>query len=600
VNPSDIEVIAVTDCGSTTTKAILIEKVDGVFRQTARGDAPTTVEAPEQDVTKGVLAALECIAAMRGRPLIDEDGRIIRPSRPGMGVDLYLSTSSAGGGLQMMVAGVVRKLSAKAAERAALGAGAIVADVIACDDVRPLHEQMERIRKIRPDMVLLSGGVDGGAALQVIEMAELLAAANPRPRFGDKFRLPVIYAGNADVRDQVMKTLDATCEVHATENLLKTVDDENLGPAREQVHELFLDHVMREAPGFGSLTEWTDEAVVPTPSAVGTMLTRQASVRDEAILCVDIGGATTDIFSVVHGYFTRTVSANLGMSYSATNVLLEAGFHNVSKWLPFSLEEPSMTDLVMNKTVRPTTIPDSAREVCVEHALAREALGLALRQHRDFTADSAPEDGRGMGRLNKEKRPGGLSMGDIDLIIGSGGVISHAPHPAQAMAVIIDGFEPEGITRIAKDAIFMLPHLGILADHLPEAAQSVFDRDCLKRLGTCVAPTGRMRSKKACLEYQLNLPDGSQVAGTLSQGQMARIPLAEDESGEMQIMPSRGFDVGNGPGKSWKSVVTGGPAGIVLDGRGRPIQWPEETGARRRAVSEWYRAMGVTFGEAAL
>ena len=236
MNWDDIEVIAVTDCGSTTTKAILIEKVDGVFRQTARGDAPTTVEAPEQDVTKGVLSALECIAAMRGRPLIDADRQIMRPSLPGKGVDLYLSTSSAGGGLQMMVAGVVRKLSAKAAERAALGAGAIVVDVIACDDERPLYEQMERIRRIRPDMVLFGGGTDGGASMQVVEIAELLAAADPRPRFGERFRLPVIFAGNIDVRDQVKAALESTSEVYVEENLLPTIDEENLSPARERVH----------------------------------------------------------------------------------------------------------------------------------------------------------------------------------------------------------------------------------------------------------------------------------------------------------------------------------------------------------------------------
>jgi hypothetical protein len=109
LKPEQARVIAITDCGSTTTKAILIEELDGEFRQTFRGDAPTTVEAPVEDVTQGVVAALEDLSAMSGRRIIDENRRIIRPGRNGEGVDLYLSTSSAGGGLQMLVAGVVRR-----------------------------------------------------------------------------------------------------------------------------------------------------------------------------------------------------------------------------------------------------------------------------------------------------------------------------------------------------------------------------------------------------------------------------------------------------------------------------------------------------------
>ena len=121
-----IHVILATDCGSTTTKAILIEKVDGVFRQTFRGEAPTTVEEPVADVTVGVINAATEVGELAGRKLVNEQGELIRPARDGEGCDIYISTSSAGGGLQMMVAGIVREMTAASAKRAALGAGAIV------------------------------------------------------------------------------------------------------------------------------------------------------------------------------------------------------------------------------------------------------------------------------------------------------------------------------------------------------------------------------------------------------------------------------------------------------------------------------------------
>jgi len=127
--------ILATDCGSTTTKAILIEYVDGEYRLTYRGEAPTTVEAPFEDVTRGVLNAAMEVEELSGRKILDDDS-IITPQKGDSGVDIYISTSSAGGGLQMMVAGVVKSMSGESAERAALGAGSIVMDVLASNDGR--------------------------------------------------------------------------------------------------------------------------------------------------------------------------------------------------------------------------------------------------------------------------------------------------------------------------------------------------------------------------------------------------------------------------------------------------------------------------------
>src|SRR5687767_9082873 len=175
LDPNKINVILATDCGSTTTKAILIERQrDGTYRQTFRGEAPTTVENPFADVTMGVINSVTEIAELANRKLVDEQGRLIRPARstPPEGCDIYISTSSAGGGLQMMVAGVVKEMTAASAKRAALGAGAIVMDVIASNDRRKPHEQIQRIRELRPDIMLISGGIDGGTTTHVVQIAE--------------------------------------------------------------------------------------------------------------------------------------------------------------------------------------------------------------------------------------------------------------------------------------------------------------------------------------------------------------------------------------------------------------------------------------------
>ena len=170
LDPSSIRSILATDCGSTTTKAILIERGAEGYRLVVRGEAPTTVEAPFEDVTRGVLNAVREVEELAGRKILDGE-RIVSPQRGEEGVDLFVSTSSAGGGLQMMVSGLVLQMTGESAQRAALGAGAIVMDVIALNDGRRPHEKIRRLRQLRPDMILLSGGTDGGDVKRVAEMA---------------------------------------------------------------------------------------------------------------------------------------------------------------------------------------------------------------------------------------------------------------------------------------------------------------------------------------------------------------------------------------------------------------------------------------------
>jgi uncharacterized protein (TIGR01319 family) len=602
LKPEDINVILATDCGSTTTKAILIEKRGEEYRLIVRGEAPTTVEAPFEDVTMGVLNAVGEVEELTGRKLIDDNGRIISPAKDNVGTDIYISTSSAGGGLQMMVAGVVRSMTAESAERAALGAGAIVMDVIASNDKRLPHQQIQRIRHLRPDMILLSGGIDGGTTTHVVEIAELIAAADPKPRLGIGYKLPIIYAGNVVAREAIKETLQDKVDLDIVDNIRPVLERENLLPAREKIHDLFMEHVMAQAPGYRKLMTWTDAPIMPTPGAVGLIIKTIADMEKIQAVGVDIGGATTDIFSVFRGVFNRTVSANLGMSYSISNVFAEAGLENVMRWVPFHMDERDLRNRVKNKMIRPTTIPQTMEELIFEQAIAKEALRLAFVQHKSFAtelkgiqqqrtiADAFDQSMSGLTLVN---------MMTLDMLIGSGGILSHAPRRQQAALMLIDGFLPEGITRLAVDSIFMMPQLGVLSTVHPKAATQVFDKDCLIHLGTCIAPVGESKEEREILKYEFTMPDGKTLEGSVKYGEMRRIPLGVDEKTgvpltcKVALEPHRGFDVGGGKGSRVEATMHGGVTGIVIDCRGRPFHLPEDDKIRVQKLKEWMIALDI-------
>ena len=501
---------------------------------------------------------------------------------------MYISTSSAGGGLQMMVGGVVKNMTGESAERAALGAGAIVMDILASNDGRLYHEKVKRIRELRPDMLLLSGGVDGGTITHVMQLAEIIKTSNPKPRLGSNYKLPVIYAGNIKAQDEIKQALDSICDLIMVENIRPTLEKENLQPSRDKIHDLFMEHVMAQAPGYDKLLKWTHVPIMPTPGAVGKIIKTIANNDNISVVGVDIGGATTDVFSVFDGEFNRTVSANLGMSYSICNVLAESGIENIKRWVSFNIDEFNLTNRIANKMIRPTTIPQTLEELKIEHALAREALRLSFEQHKNFAVSlKGVKKERTISDTFDQQSSGEtlVDMMKLDLIVGSGGVLSHAPKRMQSMRMLIDSFLPEGITQIAVDSIFMMPQLGVLSTVHEQAAIEVFHRDCLIILGSCIAPKVKnIKDKQLLFKYEI-FNKNKDIKGELFESDFIYLKLNLEEY-KIKIFPSKNVDVGNGYGVELDSVVKGGEVGIILDGRGRPLVF-KNNDDRKKQIENW-------------
>ena len=544
--------IIITDIGSTTTKALLlIENDDKKFCFKAIQNYPTTVEKPFEDVNIGVYNSIVLLEKETNISLLNKNSKSEKFSF----IDdvSYLTTSSAGGGLQILVVGLTLFDSASSAKRAAFGAGGVLLDVFAIDDKRSNLEKINLIKLLHPDIILFSGGTDGGAEAPIMRLGEVLMLGSPKPKFSIDSKLPLIYAGNSAVQNYIQDLFSDDYDLHIVPNIRPNLKSENLQPARDKIHELFMESVMEQAPGYAKLKKIVDSDIIPTPIGVLKSLEILSNQNEENILSVDIGGATTDIFSKILNTHYRTVSANYGMSYSISNVMKDAGFENVRRWLPKSIGPNYIRNYISNKMLNPTFTSDEDVLIAIEHAIAREAFRLAKKQHLDMNFNT-----KRLGYLDRLKETKKnkfveklyyadnlaketFALDDFGSFIGAGGVVSHTKNKLQAFHIIASGLEAKGITSIWRDKYFITPHLGKLAEIDPETASKILNDNALEKLGIVIKPFGlKWKNGKNVIDIQINDKNY-----TLKVGEYKFIQNEKNDELNVQFKMHKGFSINN-------------------------------------------------------
>lgn len=445
------------DVGSTFTKAALIGDGGGLL---ARAATATTV-GTGRDVLDGVLE----VCRRLGAALPGGAGAVPDPLDPAQR-DRVLVCSSAGGGLRLAVVGYERSVTAEAGHRVGLSAGARVVHVAA--GVLTTAGVAE-LRAARPDVILLVGGTDGGNAEVLVRNARRLA----RSRVG----APVVLAGNGAAQEEVLAELAATGRrVTVADNVLPRIGVVHPGPARAAIREVFLEHViggkgLSPGPRFARLVR------AATPDAVLAGVEVLADVAGSDVMVVDIGGATTDVYSVLtpqgedaslrkHVVATlwqaRTVEGDLGMRWGAPGVLEAAeaeALHEVAA-------DPALARWVERVHADPALLPADETERRADLRLATLAATVAARRHgRPGAPGDAP-------------RP----LKDVRLLLGSGGVLRHAPaeDADQVLAAVLGdhggGWRPPVEARTQVDTDYLLLAAGLLAREHPEVARAVAAR----------------------------------------------------------------------------------------------------------------------------
>jgi uncharacterized protein (TIGR01319 family) len=443
------------DFGSTYTKLRALDLGTGRLAATAQG--PSTVTT---DVNIGLDVALDALArSLGGLPRFAH----------------RLACSSAAGGLRMVTVGLVRELTAEAARQAALGAGARLTASFA---YRLTAGDVAQIVAEAPDILLLCGGTDGGNSTVVLHNARTLA--------GSAVQCPVVVACNREATDEVVAMLaDAGKSALATANVLPELDDLDIEPARSAIRDVFMRRIVA-AKGIERAAARFDQVLMPTPAAVleGARLLADGVPQRPGLgplLVIDPGGATTDVHSIGTGdpsqpgvvryglpepYAKRTVEGDLGMRYNAAGIVAAAGIDAIAADAGITVDAVNAALARLHANVE--TLPVDDAHFRLDEALARAAIRIAVKRH----AGTCETVYTAQGPVGMQR---GKDLGQVKLVIGTGGALVHARNPSAILdvAAASDGdpcsLRPQA-PRLAIDRHYLLYAAGLLAQVAPRVA----------------------------------------------------------------------------------------------------------------------------------
>ena len=453
VEPVETTVVACVDFGSTFTKAALVEVPSG--RLVAAAEHRTTIDT---DVLDGWDACLAELTAADPRAADAE----------------VLACSSAGGGLRIAVVGNEELVTAEAGRRVALSSGGRVVHV---SHGRLTRAEVTALRAAKPDVLLLVGGTDGGNQEVLLESATTLAKA--------RWRRPVVVAGNADAQDDVAKLLDdAGTPYVLADNVVPRIGVLAPESARAAIREMFLRHVIggKHLSKRDAGESFTSMVRGATPDVVLTAVELLADELGGDVVVVDVGGATTDVHSVVEvdpedaGLsrqvvatvpVSRTVEGDLGMRWSAVSTVEEG--------VAAGLLDPRFAEAAAVRQADPSYLPADDAGAEDDLTIAAAAVTLALRRHAGRSQVVFSPEGRIVERSGKDLR-------EVDLLVGSGGVLRHGvDDAADVLSRHLDadpgaGWQLPERPRTAVDRDYVLAPVGLLAAEHPGAARSLARR----------------------------------------------------------------------------------------------------------------------------
>jgi uncharacterized protein (TIGR01319 family) len=570
------------DVGTVTTRAALFDVVEGSYRFIASGHSPTTAVAPYRDISEGVRQAIEKLEVVTGRKFLGEAYQLILPSSGGAGVDTFAATHSAGPAIKTAVVALLDDVSLESTQRLAHSTYARVVETFGLNDTRKPEEQIDSLINFNPDLILLAGGTDGGAArsvqrlIETVGLACYLLPADKRPA--------LLFAGNQGLADEVRRSLQPlTSALGISANLRPGIEVEDLQPAHNALVELY-NHVRNtQMHGLDELNGWAGNTLLPTASAEGRIIRFLSTVYDSSkgVLGVDLGASAATVAAAFGGNLTLGVYPQLGLGEGLVNLLGYTRVEEIQKWIPLEIPAEAISDYLYQKSIHPASIPATPEDLAIEQAVARQSLQVAL----NIAGKDYP----------KKVRRAAIGLTPyFDPILAAGSVITRAPTLGQGLLLLLDAIQPVGITTVILDQNFLLPALGAAAIRNSILPIQILESGAFLGLATVVAPYVNARLGTPVLNARLTNRNGNENRVEVKQGALEIMPLPVGQSGRLYLEPLNHAELGLGarPPREDGIPVNGTALGVVIDARGRPLRLPAEDARRRDLIKKWLWTLG--------
>jgi hypothetical protein len=566
------QTILALDFGTASTRAALIDVVEGQFRHVASGQAPSTFNAPYFDVMEGMRHALEDLAAVTGRRMLNDNAQLISPvDQDGYGADLVAATVSGGPALRTALVGLLPEFSLGAARAVAASAYLDVVETFSLTDRRSPQQQIDAMVAARPDFILLAGGRDGGARESIIRLAETVGLG--AYRLGGT-RRHVLYLGNEALKERVSQMLKPIATVTTAPNIQPAVG--TIAPLMSEVGRAATGARAAQVAGLSEITAYAQGRLLPTAQAAGTLVQfmSKGTTPWRRILFADVGSQSTALAYADNGALVLNIYPDLGVGVSAERTLAAEGVEAFGRWLPGEPAEDAIRDFAGYKSrVAAHTVPVTADDLYAELALARAAVRAALRRART-----------GWPRQSAALK--------LDLIIGAGATIGQAPHPGLSAMALLDAIGPIGATTLMLDRQHIAAALGAAGYFNPLAAVQSLEGGALLTLGTAISISHNARAGELVANAKLVDDAGREAVVDVHAGAIELVALKLGQVGKLTLKPKGRSDVGFGPGRMGTHKVVGGQVGLLLDGRGRPLVTPRDPAERAERLQQWMFVLG--------
>lgn len=575
------ESILAIEVGAAVTRAVLFDVVEGQYRFVASGQAPSTAEAPFKDIGMGVREAIRNLQNITGGTLLGQDGSLIAPAQSdGTGVDALVATISVGPAVKTVIAGLLPDVSLQSARRLAESTYARVMDTLALSDRRKPDQQLDSIVRSRPDLVILTGGTDGGASRSILKMLEAVGLACYL--MPEEKRPMVLYAGNQNLADDVKELLgEHVGRLQISPNVRPSLETEDLAPASHELASLVVKLRQRQLKGVEELSTWAGGNILPTSYAQGRMIRFLSRMYESTrgLLSVNVGASATSVAAGFGGELTLGTYPQFGLGENLAGLLQYTELDDIMRWLPLDISQNTLREYLFQKSLFPGTLPATADDQAIAQAVARQVLHLAVRTaQKDFPGKNHPSKN-------------GL-MPPLDLVLAGGGVIGDSTSLGQSLLLLLDAIQPVGLMPILIDQNNLLPLLGAAALRNYYLPVQVIDSGAFIGLGTVISVIASARYGEQILRAKLTYGDGTDVRADVKFGGLEILPLPSGQSGRLSLQPLQRADAGLGPGRGGAVTVTGGALGVVIDARGRPLQLPTDPVRRRDLIKKWYHTVG--------